>query len=114
MRKIKTFGIFEKTTSNSNLKNLDWLKSFIDESTSNKYKFTMKKNQNFLSLYDDKHTIELYDNEKENNFFFIRIKKDGKTIQDFNQNNNGKKEFSKDEIASENILQYISRYFQKV
>ena len=67
-----------------------------------------------MSLYDDKHTIELYDNEKENNFFFIRIKKDGKTIQDFDQNNNRKKEFSKDEIGSENILQYISRYFQKV
>jgi hypothetical protein len=117
MRKIKSFKMFEATTSNS-LKNLDWLKSFIEESKSTKHNYTLEKKSGkegeYLLLSDDNHEIELYDNGQDNNFFFIRIKKGDKVIQDFEKNKSDEDEISDEELASEDIMLFIAKYFQKI
>ena len=118
MKRIKSFKLFEATTSNTKMKNLDWLKSFIEESSSDKHDYKLErksgKDGEYLLLSDGEHQIELYDNEQDNNFFYIRIKKGSKVIQDFKRSENKKDGISEDEIPSEEVAHYIGRYFQKI
>ena len=118
MKRIKSYKLFEVATSNTKLKNLSWLKSFIEESKSDKHNYKLEeksgKDGKYLLLSDNKIQMELYDNGQDNNFFLVRIKKDGKIIQDFDKSKSEKEGYSSDEIPSENIIQYIGRYFQKI
>lgn len=117
MRRIKNFRMFE-ATSNTEKKDLEWLKSFLEESKSDthKYKLEIKsgKDGKHILLSNDKHKMELYDNEQDNNFFYVRIKEGNKIIQDFEKSDNKEEGYSQDEIPSENIIQYVGKYFQKI
>jgi hypothetical protein len=115
---VKHLILFEnfKTTSNKK-KNLDWLKSFIDEEKSEYTEYTLsKKSKNgtdYLCLKGgDDYEIQFYDNEQDNNFFLVKIIKAGKVIQDFEKNDESEG-ISPDEIPSEQASMLINRHFKK-
>jgi hypothetical protein len=95
-----------------------WLKSFIEESSSDKHDYKLEKKSGkdgeYLLLSDGEHQIELYDNEQDNNFFYIRIKKGSKVILDFDKNESEEDGISEEEVPSENIMLFIAKYFQKI
>lgn len=105
---MKYIKMFEDFKFGNDLKSL--LKT-IEDHIDDSFKIKPKLESNKIVISNNDITIEIYDNDKENDFFFIKIIESGKVIQDF-ERSKSKDGYSPDEIPTENILMIISRYFQ--
>lgn len=119
MKWIKKFEAFDLSIEGDQTKDLTWIKSLIEQTMSTGEWDcscnieTDREGLQFLNCKNGTYQLHIYDNLRDNDFFYVRIFKDGDMVQDFIRYENEKDGFSPDEIASEDIIVYFSRYFQK-
>ncbi len=116
MKYIKLFENFDLEISGNPVKDLNWIKKLIDNISSvGQYKCNFEigtdGQDQYLCYKDDTHQVHIYDNHHDNDFFLVRVLRNGEVIQDFKFSEGS--DISPDEIASEEVLMFISRYFKK-
>lgn len=120
MKWIKKFESFDLSVEGNQEKDLDWVRGLIERTMSvgnwsgNLRIETDSGGIQYLNLGDETHQLHIYDNLRDNDFFFVRIYKEGQMIQNFTRYSREEYGYSPDEIASEDIIIYISRYFQNL
>lgn len=119
MKYIKSFNeSWDHTVNGSEKKDLEWVHKFILSLVGDTdlydldCSFIETKDGECLSCKGGSYEVQIFDNGQDNDFFLLRILKDGVIIQDFKKNDEVDG-YSSDEIPSEYISIIIPRYFQK-
>ena len=117
MKYIKFFENFDLEISGNPIKDLNWIKKMIDDlvgvsDCKCNCEIGTDGQEQYLCYKDDTHQVHIYDNHHDNDFFLVRVLRNGEVIQDFEFSDGS--DISPDEIASEAILMLISRYFDKI
>lgn len=98
-------------TEKENTHDLDWIYKLINELIDDSYDCECKKVDNVVVCSNDNTTMEVEDNGQPNDFYLVKITKDGVVTHDFTKSED--ETYSPDEMPSDNIAILLAKCFQK-